>query len=514
MTLSQSPPWPRLVARLRHLLVNEGYGYSSGRFPGNTPVAARSRTVRHVAASGPDAPERVVRDWPDVASLPIWNDLRPALAGDAATERPDGPAAPAFDEPLIDPRGPSPRDATAQLLRRLVYLHADEFDGLPVGLVTLSRAWTELRRVEGYPPFLVEAYQDSYGDAERRVIRFCLRDLGLTPDEEFGADAELFLAISAADRNPLTLQGISPERIERLRRAGALSSSFDRSATVSGAETVHGGGPAGRSGAHDTVVDGRFVIERRFPGSEWHSLHLGVDREGGVPVLVTTLFVVESEPLPDARELAFRHDGVAPLLHLGRERLSDGLANVMVEALPRGWRNDAGPLPVHAALQRAVKVLATLRSIHASGRAAFGLRPELTFLDGGGGVTIAPRGPLFRRLCWPEGPTLEFELPPFLSTYTAPETLSGSPPVLQSDVFSFCATIVCWITGRHPFARDSVIAQLLAMQQGAPDCRGIPDPLAGTLARGLSPSPAARPSLDELGRAIFSHLSGTTGDAR
>ena len=126
----------------------------------------------------------------------------------------------------------------------------------------------------------------------------------------------------------------------------------------------------------------------------------------------------------------------------------------------------------------------------------------MTFVDASGQPILVPRSDALRRLTWPGGPKLEGQEPPFRDLYLAPELLLGASATPASDVYSLCSMLVYWIQSRHPFARDSTAEQLGAMLAEAPDCRGLPDSLAGLAVRGLSAEPERRPGLAELRRAF------------
>jgi hypothetical protein len=410
--------------------------------------------------------------------------------------------APSLVESFDGPVRESHRAAANQVVHRLTYLRKEEFDDLPIGLLTLSKAWRDLRAVDALDPQLLEAYLDSTDTAEKEVIRFCLRTRGLLASLEHSGDDDFFRQVSAAiDRYPLTLAEASPAQLERFRRAGLVSASFDPGSqkTTVGHCTQASDAVAPRY----TLAQGRFLAEGPLPGSQGNSLDLGLDRDTGEPVIITKLFVADSEAIPARAELALAHAGVAPLLYLGRERLDEGLANVLVEALPRASRSDHSvPLAVSRAIALADRIAAILETVHATNRCIVGLRPELTFVDPADRVTLAPRGDLLRNLSWPEGPAIEGQLPPFAETYLALEVLMGAQPSPASDVYSLCAMLAYWVQGRHPFVRGSAMAQLQAMMNESPDCDSLPEPLSAVIARGLSPDAQRRPTVAELRRAF------------
>jgi hypothetical protein len=232
-------------------------------------------------------------------------------------------------------------------------------------------------------------------------------------------------------------------------------------------------------------------------------LEIGSDLTSGRRVLATTLLVLSDEPLPPSHRLALDYDGIAPMLWLGRVERDMGLANVMVEAMPKLARSHKlGPAPYADLARRADAIACILARVHDGGECVVGLRPELTLVDALGRVTLVPRGDLLRRLTWPLGPRVEGQEPPYADVYVAPELLLGAEPTPASDVFSLCATIVRWSTGKHPFARPTVAEQVRAMLTAAPECEGVPKPLRALVIAGLQAHPGHRPALADLREAL------------
>jgi hypothetical protein len=219
------------TARLGHLLVTERLGFSHVRFPGDVPVAARSRTARHLARQGADAIEAVCEAWPGAATLPIWPDFHRTLI-----EQPDlgPPPAPMARRGFVDASEPCDGDAPSllgRLLQRLTYLHdEEEFQGHAFGLLTLSDAWRACQHDVVNPiGNLLEIYLDSRSPTLRSIVRFMLRNHRVIDEWRTIDDQQLFERFAASmDRQPDTLAAAPPEQIDRLRRVGALSAKFRR----------------------------------------------------------------------------------------------------------------------------------------------------------------------------------------------------------------------------------------------------------------------------------------------
>lgn len=218
------------TTRLRHLLLTERFGFSHVRFPGDVPVAARSRTARHLARQGAEAIDAVCEAWPEAMALPIWPDFERTLI-----EQPDlgPPPAPMARRGFVESTmaGGDPSKLLGQLLQRLAYLHdEEEFQGPAFGLLTISEAWRACLH-DVVNPFgnLLEAYLDSPSPTVRLIVRFCLRNRRVIDEWRTIDDHELFEHFAAAmDRQPESLAAAPPEQIDRLWRVGALSARFRR----------------------------------------------------------------------------------------------------------------------------------------------------------------------------------------------------------------------------------------------------------------------------------------------
>ncbi|MFV8750314.1 hypothetical protein ACNOYE_07165 [Nannocystaceae bacterium ST9] len=481
-TLPSSPRWRSLIDRLRHLLLTEGYGKSSS----NLGVVGAARSLRALVSLGPTALEPLIAELPELEHLGLWLALRARIeAGEGDPNQLDA-LGPGFAEPLLDDQA-EPAARVRQLLRRLVYLVEEEFVDAPISNVMFSKAMHEWRRLD-HEAELIEAYLDSGNSHEKRLLRFMLR--AASEDWSQGDDAWWLARVAEyLDEYPASLTNASSNQLRRFEAIGLIPADFER--------RIH-------ASAHGYSVPGTtYFVRKRHAGSRGRSLEIGSDLASGKRVLVTTLLVLSGEPLPPADRLALDYEGVAPMLWLGRVETNEGLANVLVEALPKLARSDArSPAPLVEVARLADATACILERVHAGGECVVGLRPELTLVDALGRVTLVPRGELLRRLTWPLGPRVEGQEPPFDDIYLAPELLMGSAPTPASDVFSLSATMVWWSTGKHPFARPTLAERVRAMLSAAPECEGVPEPLRSLAVAGLHSNPGRRPALAELREAL------------
>jgi hypothetical protein len=95
-------------------------------------------------------------------------------------------------------------------------------------------------------------------------------------------------------------------------------------------------------------------------------------------------------------------------------------------------------------------------------------------------------------------------------SYMAPEQFGGQRVGTPADVWAWGATIAFAATGRAPFGSDTIPAVMGRILQGAPDIRGVPEPLRDLVAAALTRDPAARPASAELLMRLIGHGGETT----
>ncbi|MEV0378475.1 serine/threonine-protein kinase [Nonomuraea sp. NPDC050643] len=82
--------------------------------------------------------------------------------------------------------------------------------------------------------------------------------------------------------------------------------------------------------------------------------------------------------------------------------------------------------------------------------------------------------------------------------YLAPEVLEGRAAGMESDVFSFGATLAYAATGRQPYGQGPASAVAYRVVHHPPDLEGVPEWLEPLLRECLSPDPAARPTAAQI----------------
>src|SRR4051812_7776076 len=164
-----------------------------------------------------------------------------------------------------------------------------------------------------------------------------------------------------------------------------------------------------------------------------------------------------------------------------------------------------GPLPWAEVASIGVKIAGALHSAHLAGVLHRDIKPENILVSGYGEPLLADFG-IAQRAGIENRTTTAAAMTP---SHTAPEQFQGSPPSEATDVYALASTLFTLLAGVSPFQgrpEESIFALIArAATETAPDLgtRGVPEPLAAVIARGLEKDPAHRPaSALEFGRML------------
>ena len=194
-------------------------------------------------------------------------------------------------------------------------------------------------------------------------------------------------------------------------------------------------------------------------------------------------------------------DGLAPVVYLGETAGEDGWgagSMMLAEELP-----PVDPLdlekPASSAEQVArfgARLAGVVSRVHRAGTVLGTIRPESTFVESDGHITLAARGE--RLWCMPRpNMTKPAMAAPWRGGYRAPETMMRidamwNHPHPSADVFSLGVMLASWHLGRFVYPETDDFAVFQSQLEG----RHLPLPdtdLGQVLARCLRPDPAARP---------------------
>jgi len=284
-----------------------------------------------------------------------------------------------------------------------------------------------------------------------------------------------------------------------LARAGSANTSTE---TRTAADV-----PAAR--AHDRLAVGQrlgsYVIRSRLGaggmGEVYEAEHLETHRRVALKLLHHAL-ATSTDRLRFLREgqLAASVNHPNSLYVFGTEDL-DGRLAIAMEIATGGTLKDVvdrrGPMPVSAAVDAILQVIAGLEAAASAGVLHRDVKPSNCFVDGDGTVKIGDFGLSIASAGDETHLTLTGTLR-CTPTYAPPEQIRGEALDLRSDVYSVGATLYYLLSGRPPFANDGLV-QLVAnvLQRDADSPRrsnpDVPEDLADLVLRCLAKDPAARP---------------------
>jgi serine/threonine protein kinase len=195
----------------------------------------------------------------------------------------------------------------------------------------------------------------------------------------------------------------------------------------------------------------------------------------------------------------------------------EGTPAISMELVPGGTLVERvekeGPMPVTAAVDAILQIIAGLDAAHAIGILHRDIKPSNCFIDTDGTVKIGDFGLSISTAA--RGDTALTVAGSFMGTpaFSSPEQLRGEELNVRSDMYSVGVTLFYLLTGRTPFHSDNMV-QLLAtvLEKPAPSPAtfrpGIPSGLGRIVLRCLQKQPGERfKNYAELRLALASYTS-------
>jgi len=203
------------------------------------------------------------------------------------------------------------------------------------------------------------------------------------------------------------------------------------------------------------------------------------------------------------------HPNVLTVHDLGTHEGSPYLVTELMEGTTLRERLEAGPLPVHEALDYALQMARGIAAAHEKGVVHRDLKPENLFVTRDGLIKVLDFG--LAKSVHPsmdvaltQAPTVAEATRPGIVlgtvSYMSPEQLRGLPAEPRSDLFAFGAIVHEMLTGRRAFTRTTPAETMAAILRDDPeDLRAllradIPPALAGLLRACLEKAPEKRPA--------------------
>jgi tRNA A-37 threonylcarbamoyl transferase component Bud32 len=267
---------------------------------------------------------------------------------------------------------------------------------------------------------------------------------------------------------------------------------------------------AGRYRLHEVVGTGGM-------GRVWLARDEMLDRDVAVKEFVPPEWMTEAEKdrlrdrtLREARSAGrLNHPHVVRVYDVVHE---DGQPWIVMEYVPsRSLHqviNEDGPYSPAAAARIGLAVLDALTAAHRAGVLHRDVKPHNVLIGSDGRVVLTDFGlATFVDDGSVTGPGLVVGSP----QYVSPERARDGASTVESDLWSFGATLYAAVEGRSPYARESAMASLMSLATEPPDPPRKAGPLAPVLTGLLRHEPADRLTASDVDRRLRMIVAGTPG---
>jgi eukaryotic-like serine/threonine-protein kinase len=254
---------------------------------------------------------------------------------------------------------------------------------------------------------------------------------------------------------------------------------------------------AGRYRLHEPVGSGGM-------GRVWMARDEMLDRDVAVKEFVPPDWMTDAEKsrlrdrtLREARSAArLNHPHVVQIYDVVH---AEDLPWIVMEYVPSRSLfqviNEDGPFTPAAAAKIGLAVLDALTAAHAAGVLHRDIKPHNVLIGNDGRVVLTDFGlATFVDDGTVTGPGLVVGSP----QYVSPERARDGASTVESDLWSFGATLYAAVEGRSPYARESAMATLMALATEEPDPPVIAGPLTEVLMGLLRREPSERMSATEV----------------
>src|SRR5665213_1012206 len=245
--------------------------------------------------------------------------------------------------------------------------------------------------------------------------------------------------------------------------------------------------------------------------------------EGSKDSRVTRRFLREAQAAS-----ALNHPHIVAIYDIGEENGTAYIVMEYVEGKSLKQLIPAEGLPMTIALACATQIAQAVAAAHGAGIVHRDLKPANVIVDGHWHTKVLDFG-LARFDSEPtapaeDGDAFESMTQPgvFMGTaaYVSPEQSTGGKVDHRSDIFSFGIMLQEMLTGRRPFAGNSAIELVYAVNKSEPFkirelCPDLPEELERAVLRMLAKHPNDRfQTMDSVAAALEALKGGTSGDVR
>jgi serine/threonine protein kinase len=222
----------------------------------------------------------------------------------------------------------------------------------------------------------------------------------------------------------------------------------------------------------DTIIDGRYRVERRLGSGGMADVYCAEDQQLGRKVAVKLLYRRFAEDLQFVERFRREASSAAGLQHPGIVAIFDrgewdGTYYIAMEYVEgrtlKEIVRERGPAPPEAAIDIAVQILRAVRFAHKRGVVHRDIKPHNVLIDDDGRVKVTDFG-IARA-----GASDMTETGSIMGTaqYLSPEQAQGRPVDARSDLYSTGIVLYEMLTGQVPFDAESAVT--VALKQVSED---------------------------------------------
>lgn len=268
---------------------------------------------------------------------------------------------------------------------------------------------------------------------------------------------------------------------------------------------------------------GHYQIVRLLGQGGMGTVFEAEDKDSGRRVALKLLS--QTLDSPEARHRFFREGRLAASINhpnsvyvFGTEEIN-GIPVIAMELVPGGTLQERvsrnGPWPVGKAVDAVLEMIAGLAAAQEIGILHRDIKPSNGYIDADGHVKIGDYGLSISTTFRQESSLTAAGC--FMGTpaFSSPEQLRGDELTVRSDIYALGVTLYYLLTGRHPFAGNSMVQLIAAVLERPAESPAtirpeLPEGLCQVVLRCLAKNPQNRPANYPELRAILEPFASRT----